>query len=214
MIRLILIRHGNTFAPGDPPVWAGARTDLPLVAKGCEQADAMGHLLAATDIAPTRILAGPLLRTRQHAQIIAGLIHHTKPVEISEPLREVDYGLWEGLSTDEIHALGGQIALTAWDERAIWPQAPGWSPSPEIIEDSIQSLLDTLSRGDSGQTILLVTSNGILRFFARACQNPPLTGNLKVRTGHYCIMEHDGNGWKQTRWNQSPERHNDQISNL
>ena len=39
---LLLARHGNTFDKGDKVVWVGARTDLPLTAKGREQARALG----------------------------------------------------------------------------------------------------------------------------------------------------------------------------
>ena len=43
---LLLARHGNTFNKGDKIVWVGARTDLPLTAKGREQALALGQALA------------------------------------------------------------------------------------------------------------------------------------------------------------------------
>ena len=39
--RLILARHGNTFAPTDKPFWVGARSDLSLVEKGLAQAQEM-----------------------------------------------------------------------------------------------------------------------------------------------------------------------------
>ena len=34
MIELLLVRHGNTFAPGDRVVWVGKGQDLPLVESG------------------------------------------------------------------------------------------------------------------------------------------------------------------------------------
>ena len=38
---LLLARHGNTFEKGDKVVWVGARTDIPLTAKGRDQAAAL-----------------------------------------------------------------------------------------------------------------------------------------------------------------------------
>ena len=37
MIRLIVVRHGNTFNKGDVILRVGARTDLPLTAEGMRQ---------------------------------------------------------------------------------------------------------------------------------------------------------------------------------
>ena len=59
-MHVILARHGNTFDPGEQPVWVGARTDLPLVAKGRDQAAEIGAALRASNMIPQRVLAGPL----------------------------------------------------------------------------------------------------------------------------------------------------------
>ena len=37
-VELLLVRHGNTFGPGDAVTWVGAREDLPLVESGEAQA--------------------------------------------------------------------------------------------------------------------------------------------------------------------------------
>ncbi len=67
---LLLARHGNTFNKGDKVVWVGARTDLPLTAKGREQAQALGQALVPFAPQIKRVISGPLLRTREHAAII------------------------------------------------------------------------------------------------------------------------------------------------
>jgi len=203
MTGLILIRHGNTFAPGEKVVWAGARTDLPLVEKGRQQALQLSHTLAAAQFVPDRILTAPLLRTRQHADIIASHIGFSGNIETSNDLREIDYGKWEGLSTEEIHACGGQAELEAWDTNARWPQTPGWSPSADTILNNVKTLLTQLAEDRHTDRAMLVTSNGILRFFARLLTNQP--NHLKVRTGHCCIIEHHKGRWTQSGWNLSPD---------
>ena len=205
-IKLLLVRHGNTFAPGDKVVWAGARTDLPLVAKGRAQAEHLGKALAKTDFKPDRVLSGPLIRTRQHSEIITRHIGYSGKTEINDALCEIDYGAWEGLSTEEIHALGGKAELDAWDEDAKWPQTPLWSPPKHKIETAICALLAGLiTRLDGHGKVMAITSNGILRFLAQHCENPPASSELKVRTGHYCQMLYENGAWHSVSWNQSPQ---------
>lgn len=59
MTKILLARHGNTFGPGDTPVWVGAKEDLPLVESGEAQARALGEALAAAGLTPGRIVCGP-----------------------------------------------------------------------------------------------------------------------------------------------------------
>lgn len=201
---LILVRHGNTFGPGDKVVWCGARTDLPLTETGVAQAEELAETLAKADINVSRILAGPLMRTRQHAEILARIVSPNQAPEIIEPLREIDYGAWEGLSTEEIHALGGGQELAAWDTEARWPERPGWSPSEQQILSRIQAVLADVSSVTEPNPVVIVTSNGILRFFARCAINPPAISDLKVRTGHHCHMRIEGDAWKVLKWNLGP----------
>ena len=125
---LLLARHGNTFETGDKVVWVGARTDLPLTAKGREQAATLGESLRPIKAAIKRIVSGPLKRTRDHADIAACALGFAQPIGTDGRLREIDYGLWEAKTSGEIQALGGADELNAWDKNGIWPASPGWSP--------------------------------------------------------------------------------------
>ena len=49
-VNIIISRHGNTFEPDEKVVWAGATNDLPLAAKGIEQAKNLGAWLATNSI--------------------------------------------------------------------------------------------------------------------------------------------------------------------
>lgn len=203
--ELILVRHGNTFGPGDKVVWCGARTDLALTDAGLAQARTLAATLKTARIRPARILTGPLLRTRQHSDIIAGTLDPSLIPIILELLREIDYGQWEGLSTEEITAMGGGAELAAWDAEAKWPEQPGWSPGEDQIRANAQDLLAHVQTFETPDPTLVVTSNGILRFFARCADNPPSTQDLKVRTGHHCHMRFEKGGWRVLNWNLSPE---------
>jgi probable phosphoglycerate mutase len=200
--HLILARHGNTFGPQDKPVWVGARSDFPLVEKGIAQANALADALANTHTALDAMIAGPLKRTQETARIVAERLSLPPETIITDlRLREIDYGSWEGLSTEDIIAGNGGAELSAWNKQSIYPTSPGWRPSEaQIIVDTAAIMADAV-RGTS----LIVTSNGILRFFARVAVNANDIPERKVATGHICVMErHDQGDWHILQWNQPP----------
>lgn len=59
-----IVRHGNTFGPGEAMRRIGARTDLPLAASGLEQARSLGVTFADQGLTFDRTLAAPLKRTQ------------------------------------------------------------------------------------------------------------------------------------------------------
>ena len=201
--RLILARHGNTFNPTDKPFWVGAGSDLPLVEKGMAQAQALADAMKKANIVPTALLTGPLQRTRRTAEIVAQTLNlSADAIRIDTRLTEIDYGVWEGKSTEEIEALGGGAELAAWDKNAIFPTSPGWQPTEAQIIAHTQEIVSEAVSGTS----LIVTSNGILRFFARLAVNATDYPDRKVATGRICVMEQDqAGGWHIRQWNQSPD---------
>lgn len=201
-MRLILIRHGNTFGPGDRVCWVGARSDLPLVEKGRAQATAVGRALAALPAPerPQHIFAGPLKRTRETAALIAtelGLPGDA--VETADALREIDYGTWEGLSNDDIRARHGDAEIDGWQKRGAWPEGFGWSPDPASIRAAWAALVADLP--GSGP-FAFVSSNGIYKLLA------PLFGiapeEAKMATGHVSLIELSDGRPRIIAWNQPP----------
>ena len=96
---LYLVRHratANNWAR--PPRLQGRRTDPGLSEEGHQQARQTG--LALADLPLSAVYTSPLLRARQTARAIAE--PHGLPVEAVQDLIEVDVGLWEGRSWDEI----------------------------------------------------------------------------------------------------------------
>jgi probable phosphoglycerate mutase len=206
---LLLARHGNTFEPSDKVIWVGARTDLPLTAKGRDQAAALGEGLRPIRRAIKRIMSGPLQRTRDHADIAAQVLGFARLVEIDARLREIDYGLWEAKTSDEIQALGGADELKAWDKNGIWPASPGWSPSQETVTANVTQLAHDLAASlAKDDAALLLTSNGILKFFLklvpRAFEDMAASGSLKVSTGNCCALAFEAGAWRIVFWNRPP----------
>jgi probable phosphoglycerate mutase len=206
---LIIARHGNTFDPGDRVVWVGARTDLPLTSKGREQAALLGSGLEPVKARIKRIVSGPLKRTSEHAGIAARILGLETPVEIDGRLREIDYGLWEGKTSEEIQALGGEAELKAWSERGAWPESPRWSPPEQAVGENVARLSHEIASSFSGDdAALLVTSNGILKFFLKlapgAFQEMANRQALKVATGNCCALSFEEGVWQVAFWNRKP----------
>jgi probable phosphoglycerate mutase len=200
---LVLVRHGNTFAPGDAVVWVGARTDLPLVDKGRRQAEAVAAGLAAAELVPARIYAGPLKRTVETAAIVAAAIGlDASAVVISEALREIDYGRWEGRDNAAIRAEAAD-ALAAWQDDAVWPEGQGWRPGEAAIAAAWAVLLATIRRDvPADGCAVVVSSNGIFRLVAKSLGLAPAVA--KMATGAVARLRLDGDAVAVLGWNLDP----------
>ena len=206
-MKLILARHGNTFGPGDTPVWVGAKEDYPLVARGREQAVEIGEVLLKRGIALTRIIAGPLKRTREGAELIARELGFQGAIIIDERLTEIDYGSWGGRSDDELSSTYGPDVIDSWREKSIRPDGADWSPSEDELKTNAVSLLDEIRKSSADEdSVLLVTSNGILRFYhAVFYADAPDAPSGKVKTGHLCSADVTDQTVTPECWNLSPK---------
>ena len=208
-MNLLLARHGNTFGPDDTPVWVGADQDLPLVPKGREQAEAVGQALASAGITPATIVAGPLKRTAEHAAIIRDIAGGGE-ISIDHRLREIDYGSWGGKTTEQIVESHGEAAVTAWNERGQWPDRADWQPDLSTLRRDLKLLVNDLqAQHGADDTVLLVSSNGILRFFLDLVPGAfalrARDQSLKTATGALSCIQRQGGLYQVLFWNKRPD---------
>lgn len=208
MTTLIIARHGNTFAPNQTPTRVGARTDLPLVESGKEQAQKIGAWLKDKKLYPEVTYCSELQRTQETAIIALATLGYNQPVFPLTIFNEIDYGEDENQTEDKVIARIGAKAIKDWDEKAIVPE--GWKFNPD---DCIQNwknfatqILDD-NQSDNDDVVMVVTSNGIARFA------PHLAGNfeefadnnkIKLSTGALGILKFENNEWSVTDWNIKP----------
>ena len=205
---LILARHGNTFGPGDPVVWVGAREDFPLAGKGPEQARMLGEALGRAGLVPDRAICGPLKRTRETLAGALTALGASLRVEIDARLTEIDYGAWGGLGDAEIADRFGAAALADWQARRIRPAGAGWGPPEADLVGGLQTLTAALAADvDAGRTVLVVTSNGVLRYWRELFgAQTESAGADKVGTGRLCLLDRVGGLWIERGWNLDPAR--------
>lgn len=199
-ITLIIARHGNTFSTGQTPTRVGARTDLPLVQSGEEQALRLGHHLKAEHLVPDMIFTSSLRRTIDTAHLACVSMMCTCPAIQIDFLNEIDYGPDENKPEADVISRLGELSLKRWDELGTMPD--DWSPRPDVITAHWQNFLKQCEAEYQGKTILTVTSNGIARFVLPLARNGD-TCPLKLSTGAYGILKYDKD-WSVTDWNIRP----------
>jgi probable phosphoglycerate mutase len=196
-----IVRHGNTFDAGQQIRRIGARTDLPLVASGLDQADALGMKFAEQGLTFDRALAAPLQRTRA---TIDRILAHQPQAPVIEPvdwLTEIDHGPDEGQIDSQVVARIGHDALAAWDREARAPDS--WIVDAGRRIEGWRGLW----KGGRGR-VLIVTSNGAARFAllsddglrSQASGLP----SLKLRTGAYGSIARVQSELRLIAWDQRP----------
>jgi 2,3-bisphosphoglycerate-dependent phosphoglycerate mutase len=197
---LIIARHGNTFNLDQIPTRVGARTDLPLVESGEEQALRLGYHLKSQHIIPDLVFTSNLRRTIDTARLACVAMMCPAPNSQLTFLNEIDYGKDENMHESDVIARHGDLTLKRWDELGEMPD--GWSPRPDVIINSWKFFLDGCAKEHNNKTILLITSNGIARFALKHTENGD-TIPMKLSTGAYGILKYNQK-WTVTDWNIRP----------
>jgi 2,3-bisphosphoglycerate-dependent phosphoglycerate mutase len=204
MTTLIIARHGNTFEAGETPRRVGARTDIPLVESGREQARAIGRYLKDHKLIPDVVYAAELQRAQETAKIAIKESGISNPIYTLDIFNEIDYGPDENKDANEVTKRVGAQAIKDWDQKCVVPE--GWDVDPNEIIANWKNFADQIRAHDDNETVLVVTSNGIARFA------PHLAGDfesfakehaLKLSTGALAILEYK-NGWVIKEWNIKP----------
>ncbi len=199
--RLVILRHGATFDPGDEVLRIGARTDLPLSATGRAQAAAAADRLAAIGFAFVRVYSSPLRRAIETAETVAARCAPGVVIEKIPMLTEIDYGPDEGAPETSVVDRIGADAIARWEAGAAIP--PGWRVDPGALTAGWRDIFDNAA-GTRGP-MLAVTSNGVARFALDAADDASSAPARKLRTAAYGLVEIDADGaTKIAEWNVGP----------
>ena len=159
-LEVVLVRHGETEWSRDGR--HTGHTDVPLTARGREQASALGAALEGRSFA--RVLTSPLSRAAETARL-AGF----GDAEARDELREWDYGAYEGRKTVEIR-----------EERPGWTLWADGVPDGETaaeVASRVDALLAELRRED--EAVLVFAHGHLLRVLsARWIGLEPEAGRL------------------------------------
>ncbi len=169
---MLLIRHGET-------EWNRLHkyqgtSDIPLNAKGIEQAQKaaidvglylkdqgiMSNHGADANIANDVVLyASTLSRARMTAEIIGEVIR--VDVRLDERLREIHFGLWEGLTFNEVYEQYRE-AFDQWYANPMEHAAHGGETLSEVLVRSKAALAEIRER-HAEATIIVVAHGGVIK---------------------------------------------------
>ena len=189
--QIWLVRHGET-------EWSASgqhtgRTDIPLTPLGERQAMALGKNLAGHKFA--LVLSSPLARARETCRL-AGL---GDSAEMTDDLREWDYGIYEGRRTADIRK-----------------EAPGWTvwnssiPGGESLEQVAQRTRRVIDRavGAPGDAALFAHAHVLRVLTACWLGLPPDAGRLlALGTASLNILGYERETRVISVWNQDWQLH-------
>jgi len=224
-MRLFLVRHGNTFGPDQPGgekiIMAGCHNNIPLVAKGREQARAMARYLEQQGLIPSAFYANHLIRTWEAAVLMREYFFYQKEIEIplyfNEQLLEFDYGAWAGLQTgstiadNEVITRFGEQAWNDWQQRRIIPcHAPhNWQRGKDEIVAGLQEFLNhVVETHNLTDTVVAMGSQGSLAFIHElmpgGLEQAIANKMVSIKTGHFAQLCYESKQWSLVDWNKSP----------
>jgi broad specificity phosphatase PhoE len=172
--RLVLVRHGETV--GNSSIRYYGRTDVALSDLGRRQMLATRaalqerYGLGIAQFDP--IFASPLSRARDSATIITG----KSPVLIDEFV-EIDFGVMEGLTADEIRERYPEVfarwTLHRLDPDYIYPQGESRAAFLERVHRGVARMLSLIdqARTDRSVNAIVVAHRGVIRAITQRLAN-------------------------------------------
>ncbi|MGD8969150.1 MAG: alpha-ribazole phosphatase [Anaerolineae bacterium] len=181
MIRFLLARHGET-------AWNAARryqgqTDVPLNEVGRHQADALAQRLSGEKI--DAIYASDLQRAWETAAAIGPF--HDLSIQADPRLREIKFGDWEGLTSEEIREQDPE-SLTTWHNDPLHASPPSGETLNQVARRAGAALAEIIAHNPD-KTVLIVAHGGILRVLLSLALEVSPTAYWRFRFGLASLSE-------------------------
>ncbi|HEU0101489.1 MAG TPA: bifunctional RNase H/acid phosphatase [Mycobacteriales bacterium] len=178
----LLLRHGQTVLSVEKRF--SGTGEQPLTEVGRGQAAAAAARLA--DSGATVVVASPLRRARETAELVAGAAGVDLVVE--EGLRETDFGDWEGYTFAEVRKKWPQ-EMTAW--LADTAVAPPFGESFDATATRVRQARDRVLAAYGGQTVILVSHVTPIKTLLRFALDAPPSALYRIHLDLACLSEVD-----------------------
>jgi 2,3-bisphosphoglycerate-dependent phosphoglycerate mutase len=152
--------------------------DTKLTPRGHQQAQAVGEHLAKQyrfDV----LFTSPYLRTRETTEEIASKLTHKSPIVLEERIREIEFGVLDGLTPKGIKKKYPEEDARREREGKYWYRPPGGESRPDVAL-RVQSFLGTLTRDYREKSVLIVCHSVVVLIFRRLLERWGETDYLKV----------------------------------
>lgn len=176
---IYLLRHGEIELPR--PRCLIGQMNLPLSLRGVEQAETWRNVFRSIPF--DCIYCSDLDRTCRTAQIIAR-DNRTNIIEMSQ-LREINLGMWDGLTADEIEIrFPGQWRLRGEDSAGFRPEG---GESFADLYDRVIPAFESIVKSNL-ESILIITHAGVIRVVLAHILGMPLSNIFKVNIDYSCAV--------------------------
>jgi probable phosphoglycerate mutase len=150
---MILVRHGVTAHTSEKRFSGGLASSNPgLIKEGRDQIRATAEWLKPIADDVDVVIASPVRRTQESAEILGEVLGH--PVEVEAGFAEMEFGAWDGLTFAE-------VAERHKDELDLWlgsmDHAPGGGESFRAVEKRVLAARDRVIDEHRGKTIVVVS---------------------------------------------------------
>ncbi len=177
--KVYLIRHGET--EGAESNRYKGHTDVPLSKNGIEQIKKTSAFIFETEKRRdgeelSAIYCSDLSRAVKSAEIIAAP-HSIKPIVIRH-LRELNFGIWEGMSFDEIKEKYPS-EFEAWAGNPL-RFSPVLGESAIELKERVLKAFNEILREHDGEKIAIVTHGGVTRVILCHLLEIPLENIFRI----------------------------------
>ena len=155
MKKIFLVRHGES-------QWnvlkkIQGQQDVPLTDRGMKQANLIGNRLVHERI--DRIYSSDLKRAYDTAEIIGKRL--SLNVIPTKEFREIDFGIWEGMSNDKMH-------IEYYNELCLWRKEPErlkveGAESLRELQLRAMAAVNKIINNEVGDNILIVSHSATLK---------------------------------------------------
>ncbi|MBV8106641.1 MAG: histidine phosphatase family protein [Hyphomicrobiales bacterium] len=194
--RLIFVRHGETAYNSENRL-QGQR-DVPLDARGRDQASAIGKTLRARlgeEIdrleAAGAFVASPLKRARETMELArAAMGLPPKRYRLDPALKELSFGEWEGLTWAEVKARDPKLVTARRADK--WNFAPPGGESYAMLAGRLKPWLASLAGDD-----FIVSHGGVARAFMTLIAGvpPEIAAEAPIAQGRAIVFDKGRYEW-------------------
>ncbi|MDE7327968.1 MAG: histidine phosphatase family protein [Lachnospiraceae bacterium] len=168
-MKFLLIRHGETDWNIEKRIQGS--TDIPLNQNGRAQAEALAETLSHRSTPVSALYSSPLSRAKQTAEIIADKL--CLPCQCIDGLREIGFGLWEGLRWEEVKSRFPQEYGTWYKNRRDTRPNKGESYL-DLLKRLVPTLKDLVPNREENGDLVIVTHSACIMSFLSLLNNTPL----------------------------------------
>lgn len=171
---LYLIRHGLT-ENGEERRYKG-HIDVPLSEKGMKQMERVSKYIVQKSITLDAVYCSDLSRATKSAEIIAE--PHSLYTIASPFLRERGFGIWEGMSFEEIREKY-PIEFESWAENPL-KFSPMGGENSEGVRKRVIKALEEIIGNFNGKHIAIVAHGGVNRIILCHLMGVPLENIFRI----------------------------------